>query len=535
MKTLKLSTLRFAVAGICLALFSACMTDNDKKGTGAPSGLSYSSNPASYALNVAIANNTPTVTGTPTYYTVSPALPTGLKLDTVTGVISGTPTSVSTASIYTVTAGNTSGSTTAILSIAVLVGPSGLAYSVTSAFYAPGSVITSNIPGLTAGAALHYSASPALPGGLKLDTATGIISGTPNAELATTTYTITAANLIGSATAQIFITISHWIGLPKDSLQDAVSLLNHAGDIYVANRSSTSPGTIVLDSITGKITAYYAEQLPPLSMAVTKDNYLVITETNFTQGAVSVVDLSTKTIQKSVISFGSDNFVDTAGGATYLFDHTTGVITGFTGHAPNTNITLNAQTGVSSNPYGIAIASGKAFIPRYNSKFLLILDPTQVGGGTRDSIDLSTYVSRHPVDTAASAPRMAAVTAYNGYIFVTLQRLNYKYSALDTSLVVVINASTKAVVSTIPLHFRNPVAAHAVGSTWFITSIAGYGDQAGGVEKIDLSSRTHGGNVITETALAADAFDFVPAGSSSGYVSYSTDFGFTTHVKKVSY
>jgi hypothetical protein len=59
----------------------------------APSGLAYSSNPATYTLGTAIAANTPTSGGGPVVaYEVSPALPAGLALDGTTGVITGTPT-----------------------------------------------------------------------------------------------------------------------------------------------------------------------------------------------------------------------------------------------------------------------------------------------------------------------------------------------------------------------------------------------------------------------------------------------------------
>ncbi len=174
----------------------------------------------------------------------------------------------------------------------------------------------------------------------------------------------------------------------------------------MANHDTAAPGIAVIDTGTGKISAYYSELLPPSSMVVTKDSNIIITETNYSQGAVSIFNPFTKTLLPSVISFGSDNFVDTANGQTFLFDHTTGVITGFTGHTPNLNITLNAQTGAGSNPYDIAISNGKAFISRYNSKSLLILDATKLDGGVRDSIDLSAYTK----DTATHFPRMAAVT-----------------------------------------------------------------------------------------------------------------------------
>jgi len=52
-------------------------------------------------------------------YTISPALPAGLSLDGATGTISGIPTVVSAAIIYTVATSNSGGSSTATISLAV--------------------------------------------------------------------------------------------------------------------------------------------------------------------------------------------------------------------------------------------------------------------------------------------------------------------------------------------------------------------------------------------------------------------------------
>jgi hypothetical protein len=87
----------------------------------APSALSYSSNPATYTKDTAIAINTPTSSGGAVVsYSVSPALPAGLTLNTSTGIISGTPTTLTAPSNYTITATNTGGSTEAWVSITVV-------------------------------------------------------------------------------------------------------------------------------------------------------------------------------------------------------------------------------------------------------------------------------------------------------------------------------------------------------------------------------------------------------------------------------
>ena len=77
---------------------------------GAPSALSYTTNPAIYTKGLAIADNSPSSRGgNVAYYWITPALPSGLSFDRYTGVISGTPTELSPATDYTVRATNTAG------------------------------------------------------------------------------------------------------------------------------------------------------------------------------------------------------------------------------------------------------------------------------------------------------------------------------------------------------------------------------------------------------------------------------------------
>jgi len=84
-----------------------------------PAALTYNPSTAVYAVQSPIAPITPASSGgAVTSYSISPAIPAGLTLNVTTGVLSGTPSTISAATAYTVTANNSGGSTTATLNIA---------------------------------------------------------------------------------------------------------------------------------------------------------------------------------------------------------------------------------------------------------------------------------------------------------------------------------------------------------------------------------------------------------------------------------
>lgn len=86
-----------------------------------PSALVYVTNTMTTCINVpANSNNVNSVAGSsPFSYSIMPALPTGLNINPTTGEISGTPTMISAATPYTVTAANACGNTTYVVTISV--------------------------------------------------------------------------------------------------------------------------------------------------------------------------------------------------------------------------------------------------------------------------------------------------------------------------------------------------------------------------------------------------------------------------------
>lgn len=197
---------RLIVIPILLGTLSSCGGGGGGGGSPPPppppSGLSYT--PSILIVGQAMTPVTPTVTGQVSSYAVSPALPTGLSLNTSTGVISGTPTTTAPQTNYIVTASNTSGKTAGDASLTIVSNP--LAYPSSSYVFTPG-VTSVNITPLAPVTFTKWTVSPALPAGLTLDSA-GTISGQPSTTAAAATYTVTASGPDGQETTTLSIAVA---------------------------------------------------------------------------------------------------------------------------------------------------------------------------------------------------------------------------------------------------------------------------------------------------------------------------------------
>ncbi len=84
-----------------------------------PNHLSYPS-PAAGTVGMPLGPLVPTVAGTVEHYAVTPALPSGVALDSKSGVIAGTPSATSSLAPYTITASSLPGNTSFIFLLAVV-------------------------------------------------------------------------------------------------------------------------------------------------------------------------------------------------------------------------------------------------------------------------------------------------------------------------------------------------------------------------------------------------------------------------------
>ena len=190
------------------AISLAIATDN-----ALPSSLSFSSNPLVLVKNSAMTTQTPTISGGITETcSISPAIPTGLSLDSTSCAISGTPTVNQSSTFYTITASNIAGSTSTSINIAVVDSgfeskPQTLSYASNSVILLKNSAMTTLTPSITGGTPSGCTITPSIPAGLSLDSSTCAISGTPTVEQNFTVYSIVASNFSGNTSTSIQLAV----------------------------------------------------------------------------------------------------------------------------------------------------------------------------------------------------------------------------------------------------------------------------------------------------------------------------------------
>ncbi len=397
---------------------SVSITVNDA----APTGLTYSANPAAYTKGVAITPNTPSSSGGAVLsYSVTPALPAGLSLSTTTGIISGTPTAVTATGSYVVTATNSGGHAMASVSITVNdVAPSNLTYSANPAKYTKGVAITPNTPTSSGGAVVSYGVAPALPAGLSLSTTTGIISGTPTAVTAQANYVVTATNSGGTATASVTITVND--AAPTGLTYSVNPAIYTKGVAITPNTPTSSGGAVVSYGVTPALPAGLSLStttgiISGTPTAITAPASYLVTATNTGGTATASVTITVNDAAPTNLTYSANPASYTKGVAITPNTPTSGggavVSYGVTPALP-AGLSLSTTTGIISGTPTTAAATAS-----------YVVTATNTGGSTTDSVSITvkdapptglTYSTNPAVYTVGTAIPQNTPTSGGGAV-----------------------------------------------------------------------------------------------------------------------
>jgi len=251
-------------------------------------------------------------------------LPTGLSINTTTGLITGTPV-VAMTSMFPVmiTATNGSGAANQTLTITVTLP----APSITSSNTASGTVSSPFSYQITASNVPTSFAATGLPAGLSINTLTGLISGTPTTN-GVSNVMVSATNATGTGSLAVTVTIAN---LPAPN----------AGS-FSANVPFNTAATIDLNSaVSGSVTSFAIASQP-------------------TKGTL-VLNGSTVTYTPNAGYFGLDSFTYTASGPGGTSGAATVTLTVATPGAPtvaarNVTVPFNTATAIdlTSSISGVA-------------------------------------------------------------------------------------------------------------------------------------------------------------------------------------
>lgn len=265
-------------------------------------------------------------------------------------------------------------------------------------------------------------------------------------------------------------------------------------------------------------------------------NDAVIVTSDFSTGSFSSLDLSTHVASNDLLTIHSDAVVRTYQDKVYIINRLgqDNVIVLDKNDLSTPLIQFSTSNG--TNPHDIAFVSeNKAYISRYNSQRLLIVNPAT--GDSLGSVSLAAFTDSDGI------PEMSQMTIYGTHLFVVCQRLDQDNGFVpnDFSLIAVVDVTTDTVVDMDPnspalqgivMASTNTASAARWGNKWVLSNVKTFGDLTdGGIEVIDLATMKSDGVVIGEDVLGGNVNALSMVFNGKGYVVVS-DANFANLVKE---
>ena len=549
-------------SGSLLADFTDYPVANTLSPPAAPS-ISISPNTVTVTAGTAIAPITITSTGgTVASYGINPAIDNGLMFDARTGTISGTPTMVADATTYTITATNTGGEDTATVAITVNAAPIAapiISISATTVTATVGTAIADiTIDSTTGGggAVASYGIAPDIGNGLLFDATTGTISGTPDAVAEAISYTITATNSGGMATATVAITVNAApIAAPIISISATTVTATVGTAIADITIDSTTGGGgavasygiapdigngLLFDATTGTISGTPDAVAEAISYTITATNSggmataTVAITVNAAPIAAPIISISATTVTATVGTAIADITIDstTGGGgavASYgiapdignglLFDATTGTISGTpdaVAEAISYTITATNSGGMATATVAITVNAAPIAAPIISISATTVtatvgtaiaditIDSTTGGGGAVASYGIAPDIGNGLLFDATTGTISGTPDAVAEAISYTITATNSGGMATAT-VAITVNAA--------------PIAAPIISiSATTVTATVGTA-----IADITIDSTTGGGGAVASYGIAPDIGNGLLFDATTGTISGTPD------------
>jgi hypothetical protein len=356
-----------------------------------------------------------TATNSPASFGAS-RLPTGLTVNTASGLISGTPTGAGSFTM-TLSATNGGGTGSAPLSLAVTetVAPP----EITSGRTASGTVGTTFSYQITATNSPTSFGASGLPSGLTVNTASGLISGTPTAAGASN-LTLTATNSGGTGSAPLTLTVTATVVHPViTSGGTANATMGTAFSYQIA--ATNSPTSFGASGLPSGLTVNTASGLISGTPAAAGTSNVTLSATNSGGTGSAPLTLTVTVAAPVITSNGADG--GTVGTAFSYQITATNSPTSFGASGLPSGLAVNTASGLIS---GTSATAGTSNVT---------LSATN-GGGTGSAPLTLTMIMAAPVITSSGTASGTVAAAFSYQITATNSPTGFGASGLPSGLAV---------------------------------------------------------------------------------------------------